>query len=388
MNERALPAVVSNVPILVVDDDPMVLNALEITISSAGYRVIATGDPSAGLEYLRKDTFSVIIADQRMDVMSGLELLDHARLLQPDAARILITGLASVKTLSEAVNRGEIYRFIGKPWSTPELLATVLNGVQRYQLVKENAVLQGSTMRDNEALRAANRQLESRVAELRANNADLEAQLAGLHGTRQHLLGFCEAVLQAFEPALAARTRHVAECCRSLAEAANLAPEFREQLLAAAWFHDLGLVALPVTAVRESLQNRINPHDETGASFRKHPEISARLAAAAGLETEVCSAVRAHHESFDGSGFPAGLRGSEIPALARWLTPVAFFVGCGLSREHAAEEIQRLGGRAFDASVIPWLLRVALKLPSPEAIAREAASTRQSNFVRKSYVLS
>ena len=359
--------------ILVVDDDPMVLGALETTLSRANHRVFATGDPFVGLEFLKGARVSVIIADQRMDAMTGLDLLDRARQLQPNASRILITGLLSVKTLIDALNCGEIYRFIGKPWSTPELLATMLNAIQRFELLEENAALLATTCKLNEDLLAANCLLEARVAELAAQRAALETSLGGFEAIRTGLFEFCDAILSAFDPLLAARTRLTVEICEKVARVAGLRSDQRQLLAAAAWFHDIGWIAYPQDFARQCFKGSVDSRSEEAVLLRLHPVHSQRLAITAKLGAEIGLAIRAHHECFDGGGFPDGLAGRQIPETARWLTPVAYFVASGLSRESAVNEIERLSGIAFDPLVVSHLLKVAFQSPSPEMMAHQPA---------------
>jgi len=365
--------------VLIVDDDSLVLHALETTVVSAGYRAVATLDPLIGLKCLQEQAVSVIIADQRMDAMSGLELLGHARSLQPHASRILITGLLSVKMLTEAVNDGEIYRFIAKPWSTPELISTVHNAVHRYQLLCENAALQAETKKLNAELLAEKRALKADAERLAQDRVDLESALARVRVLRRDIFEFCDTILGAFDGALAARTRRTVELCRHLAEAAALSAELRDDLIAAAWFHDLGFIG-----ISRNLDATGANGPEKGA-VRDHPAISAKLAAAAGLGDTVASAVRTHHESFDGGGFPDRLRGRQIPEIARWLTPASYYVSCGLDRQEAIEEIERLAGVAFDPHVVPYLLRVAFRgtsldsevLPGASLPAHRRTASRQ-----------
>jgi response regulator RpfG family c-di-GMP phosphodiesterase len=365
--------------VLIVDDEEQVLHALETTVRTAGHSdVVATQDPLAGLKCLQERRISVIIADQRMDAMSGLELLEEARRLQPLASRILITGLLSVKMLTEAVNDSEIYRVIGKPWSTPDLINTVQNAVQRYHLLCQNAALQAETQRLNSELLTEKRALEERVSSLSAENASLERTLASRRADPGQLFEFCNSVLTFFDAALGARTRRTVEICERVARAAGHSEEMRGDLIAAAWFHDIGLIAV----ARGSNQN--SAHDASGAAFRDHPAIGERMAAAAGAGQNVASAGRAHHESFDGGGFPDRLRGRQIPEPARWLTPVAYFVDCALDRERAMEELERLSGVAFDPHVIPFLLRVVLALPSSEAGPLAVVRTRPPGYAVRS----
>jgi response regulator RpfG family c-di-GMP phosphodiesterase len=300
--------------------------------------------------------------------MSGLELLGHAKRLQPNASRILITGLLSVKTLTDAVNGGEIYRFIAKPWSTPELINTIHNAVQRYHLLCENAALQAETQQVNEHLLAEKQALEARVQQLSIDKSELERILESLRGSHGGVFQFCDAILSAFDGALASRTRRTVQICSQVAEHVGLTMDLRQALIASAWFHDLGLIAVPRDV-------SLDANDIAAAALRDHPAISERLALKAGLGETVAAVVRAHHESFDGGGFPDRLRGRQIPELARWLTPVAYYVGCGLDKQCAVEEVERLSGVAFDPHVIPSILRIVLQLgPADDFVASPAKS--------------
>src|SRR5579862_9694171 len=123
------------VPILVVDDEEVITIALGEILRQARYEVPTMSDPAAALEELKKRDFSVVISDQKMPGLSGLELLAEAKRLQPKATRILITGVLNLETVIEAINQGEIFRFIVKPWLREEFLATVRNAMQRYELL-------------------------------------------------------------------------------------------------------------------------------------------------------------------------------------------------------------------------------------------------------------
>ena len=107
-----------------------------------------------------------------MPGMTGLELLAHVRQTQPYATRILITGVVNLDTVVEAINQGEIFRFIVKPWLREEFLATVKNGVQRYELICQNARLQAGTQAMNEQLLELNRSLEQHVQLVEQKNRE------------------------------------------------------------------------------------------------------------------------------------------------------------------------------------------------------------------------
>ena len=161
-------------PILIVDDEEIVLVALRDTLLREGYNVVASPHAIHALSVLKQQQFSVVITDQQMPMVSGLEFLAQVREIQPDATRILITAVLSLSTVIDAINKGEIYRFIVKPWLREELLATVKNAVQRHDLISKNARLQAETQAMNAQLTDLNRALEAQVARVAEQNKQLQ----------------------------------------------------------------------------------------------------------------------------------------------------------------------------------------------------------------------
>lgn len=119
--------------ILVVDDDEIILIALRESLTQKGYYVVTTSNPLDALETLKTQRFAVVISDQRMAEMNGLDFLAQCKVIQPNASRILITGVQNIKTLIQAVNKSEIFRFVGKPWIREELLAAIEAAAQRFR---------------------------------------------------------------------------------------------------------------------------------------------------------------------------------------------------------------------------------------------------------------
>ncbi|MGH7970075.1 MAG: response regulator, partial [Limisphaerales bacterium] len=185
-------------PILVVDDEEAMLLAIRESLRSLGYPVVTISEPMAALEELKHREFSMILTDQRMPVMSGLELLTHARKLRPAATRVLITAVVNLDTIVEAINQGEIYRFVVKPWLLEELQATVKNSVQRYELICQNARLQATTASMNEKLIELNRSLEAQVRLTEQKNQQLAELNEALEVNFSRSLDLCIHTLQTF----------------------------------------------------------------------------------------------------------------------------------------------------------------------------------------------
>ncbi|HEY9508320.1 MAG TPA: response regulator, partial [Verrucomicrobiae bacterium] len=186
--------------ILIIDDEEIILVALYETLRRENYEVVTTSDPEAALAELKKREFAVIISDQRMPTMMGLELLAQARQIQPLASRILITAVLSLDTVIEAINKGEIFRFIVKPWLREELLVTIKNAVQRYDLTRQNVRLNAATQSMNEQLVELNRSLEQQVKLVAQQNQQLTEMNRALEENLLRSMELSLHMMQTFYP--------------------------------------------------------------------------------------------------------------------------------------------------------------------------------------------
>ncbi len=116
--------------VLFVDDEPRVLTTMRVLFRS-GYQVYFADSGQAALDLLKSQPVDVIVSDQRMPGMTGIELLRAARDLNPNAMRILLTGYSDLNAIIGSINEGEIFRFVNKPWSNEDLTATVARAVSR-----------------------------------------------------------------------------------------------------------------------------------------------------------------------------------------------------------------------------------------------------------------
>jgi two-component system, probable response regulator PhcQ len=124
--------------ILVVDDDPEMLGILGRLLRQEGYRIVAARDAEEASARLRREPFDVILSDHAMPGMNGVDLLRWAKLLHPGAMRILLTGQPDLAMAIEAINRGEVYRFMTKPFNPHELRLNVRLACRQLELSREN----------------------------------------------------------------------------------------------------------------------------------------------------------------------------------------------------------------------------------------------------------
>lgn len=122
--------------ILCVDDEPSILFSLKRELRDEDYDVIGATGGEEALEIMRKNKVSLVISDQRMPKMTGVELLQKVRELSPDTVRVLLTGHLEIETAVAAINKGEVYRYLFKPWEKEDLLMTVKQSLEKLDLVR------------------------------------------------------------------------------------------------------------------------------------------------------------------------------------------------------------------------------------------------------------
>ena len=151
---------------LVVDDEPDILDAIE-RLFRKQYRVITARTADAALEIIEDEPVQVVMTDQRMPQMSGIEFLTRLRESRPDIVRVLFTGYSNIDHVIDAINEGHVYRYISKPWKPAELKLFVAQAFEHYESRREREQLLGR-------LQIANEQLEEQNALLSGANEELK----------------------------------------------------------------------------------------------------------------------------------------------------------------------------------------------------------------------
>lgn len=336
--------------ILVIDDEAIVLKALSQTLRAEGYDVVTSDDPLEAIEILQKTEFAVILSDQQMPKISGLEVLAIAKELQPHTTRILITAVLSLNTVIDAINKGEIYRFIVKPWLREELLVTIRNAVQRYHLIHQNNSLR------NQAI-AMNKDLAEKIERVDEQKRQLEELNDALHKNLEQSVQLCLKTMETFYPVLGSRGRRVLEICRAIAQDLKLPAEQRRVLEISARLHDIGLIGTPREIIRKWQHYPDSLSEAERALIELHPVLGQELLTFVADLGEVGTIVRAHHERFDGEGYPDRLSGDQIPWLARLLSVAVNFAALPYDPSVASTEIARRSGSEFDPDAVRTLLR-------------------------------
>ncbi|HEV8141539.1 MAG TPA: HD domain-containing phosphohydrolase [Methylomirabilota bacterium] len=334
--------------ILIVDDDWQVREVLHEIFVSAGYTCQLAGDGREGLDQFRATLPPLTVTDLKMPVMDGIALLQAIRETDVDAAVIVLTGAADVKTAIESLKLGA-HDFIMKPVNVDELLIAAERALERRHLIIDR--------REYQAL------LERRVDEA---TKSLEQAYHQLQHTYQQTLEALGAALDSRDVGTESHSRRVHGYSLALAREHGVTEDQLTDLAHGVLLHDIGKIGIPDAILLKP--GGLTP--EEWRVMRTHPEIGKRLIEKIPFLRGAIPVVWCHHEKWDGSGYPRGLAGDGIPLHARIFSVVDAFDAMTFDRPYskaipfdaAIAEIKRCAGAHFDPRVVESFLRVPLEL--------------------------
>ncbi len=340
--------------VLFVDDEVNVLRSLSRLFADEEYGVITAESGTEGLEILKRTEVGVVVSDQSMPRMKGVEFLERVKETWPDTVRIVLTGQADLTATIDFINRGGAYQYIAKPWDDDNLIAAVRRAAEKYRLVKDNRSLTELTRKQNDELARWNRELEIYVQEqtvdLTEKNKELVRAGDRLKKNFRDFIVTISSLIELRNTNIINHSNNVAAVAREMARQMGLAYEDVEDIAIAAQLHDVGRIA-EADAILLKQANELTPDEMS--EYRKHP---VRGQAAIHSNEPLARAgtfIRSHHEWFDGSGFPDGLKGDGIPLGGRIVSIADKYDRMLQDRTAglALEELSKLRGVQFDPSL-------------------------------------
>jgi response regulator RpfG family c-di-GMP phosphodiesterase len=367
-----------------VDDEPSILSALRRLFRAHGINMLAAESGQAGLDLLAHETVDLVISDMRMPQMDGVVFLEHVRQRQPDLLRLLLTGYADIASISGAINRGEIYRYISKPWDDNEIILTVRDALERSTLLREKKRLEALVLAQNEELRGINasleRKVEARTADLRQSNEALNSANGKLRNNFLTSIKLFTALIELRDQRLAGHSRRVADTARKLAQALALDNKQVQEVFVAGLLHAIGMVGFDDELLQTPVSGMVPRQLE---AYRKHPGRAGDLLMPLAELKGPIEIIGAQLERFDGSGYPQGSSGRHIPLGARILAVASDYdslqIGTlepqRLTSQQALELLQQRSGHQYDPLVVKALLEM-LWGRAAEEIADTPSGTR------------
>lgn len=324
--------------ILVVDDEEANLRLLQRVLrSEKNYEVLTAANAQDGLNHLQNSEISLIITDQRMPGMTGVELLRASLNIYPECIKILLTGYTDLEALIDAINEGHIYKYVTKPWDADELKITVRRALEAYELKQHNIAL---------------------ISELKDTMKEMELlSLGTIRALADALDAKCDYT--------AGHSLRVSQIAALIGKAMELSPEEIRDVELGGILHDIGKIGVPESILWKP--GKLSPEEKEVMS--KHPVISAQIIGELRGLKRAREYVKHHHEFFDGSGYPDHLKGDDIPLGARIILVSDAYDAMTTDRpyrkaighEGAIIELDKLKGSQFDPKVVDAFLSIAGK---------------------------
>jgi putative nucleotidyltransferase with HDIG domain len=345
--------------VLFVDDEVNILKALQRLLRSEEMTVLTAPRAQEALELLDRTQAQVVVTDQRMPEMSGVDLLSQVRERHPDMVRMMLTGYTEMNVAVDAINRGEIYRLITKPWNDEELKATLRQAFDHFDLKQEIKRLNQVTREQNFKLQDMNRKLEAKVRDRTKQLAEKHAELRTAYV--QTIRALAEAV-DAKDAYTRGHSERVGVYASKVAREMSLPKDLIERVYIAGLLHDVGKIGVRDAVITKPQQLTRDEYEE----MKEHPEIGAKILEPVDFLRDVVPCVRHHHEWFDGSdrGYPLNLRGDQIPLPSRIIL-VADTVEAmtsdrpyraALPLEAVVRELHKFSGTQFDPTAVVAML--------------------------------
>ncbi len=336
------------VRILVVDDEEYVRTMMASTLERQGYEVHAAASGRQAVEMLDRYAFDLVLTDIVMQDGNGITLLDHAHARQPDLPVVMVTAVHDISVAIDSMRRGA-YDYLLKPFERDQLTSTVQRALEHRSALAQTQSYQQSL---EEMVRARTEMLRHAMEDLE-HSYDVTLEALG-------------DALDLKDSETQGHSKRVTAYTIALARAMGIGPDEVKVIARGAFLHDIGKMAIPDDILRKP--GKLNPDEQ--AVMREHCARGYQMLRKIPFLAEAAEIVFCHQEHYDGSGYPNGLRGREIPLGARIFAVADTMDAITSDRPYrkarsfdvAREEILRCSGTQFDPAVVEVFMKIPNEL--------------------------
>lgn len=327
------------------DDEEAIREVVSTLLAEQGYDCVAAARAREALVRLAGNSFDLVLSDIVMPEMDGIRLLEQVRAQHEHLPVVMLTALHDIRTALEAIRKGA-YDYVLKPFEKEQLFVSVRRALEHRRLLLENLEYQ--------------KNLERLVAE---RTRELRAALEELEHSYDYTLEALGGALDLKDSETEGHCQRVTAFTIAMARAAGLPAEQVRHVARAAFLHDIGKMGIPDAILLKPTKLA----EEERHIMRRHCEIGYEVLRRIPFLREAAEIVMAHQEHYDGSGYPRGLKGEQIPLGAR-IFSIADTLDAmtsdrpyrkAVSLEAAKREIQAHAGTQFD----PKIVEIFLSLP-------------------------
>jgi len=329
--------------LLIVDDEPEVRSVLR-DLLSVTYECVEASSAEEALQQLRENDYQLVVSDITMSGMSGLDMIPHVKAISPDTVIVMISGMQTIESAIEALRLGA-FDYLMKPFDLRQAEAAVARALEYHGLV------------------VAKRRYEDHLEELvEQRTAELDQALDSLEGAYRTTLKALTAALETRDAETHGHSERVVTFSMRLGCEYGLDNAHMKALEFGSLLHDIGKIGVPDAILRKPAQLT----DEEWVRMREHPLHGQQILRGIEFLEGAARVVAQHHEKWDGSGYPLGLKSEDIDVCARIFAVADAFDAItsnrvyreGRSYEAASKELDQWAGRQFDPKVVEAFHRV------------------------------
>jgi cyclic di-GMP phosphodiesterase len=337
-----MPTTVS--PRILIVDDEVEITEILADLLSEDYDCLRAGSAEEALQRLNEREFQLVISDITMPGMSGLDMIPHVKQLSPDTVVVMISGMQTVESAIGALRLGA-FDYLMKPFDLRQVEAVVKRALEHYELV------------------VAKRRYENHLEELvEQRTVELDKALNSLEGAYRSTLKALTAALETRDSETHGHSERVVTYSLRLGREYGLQSDAMKSLEFGSLLHDIGKIGVPDSILRKPAKLT----EEEWVRMREHPLHGQQILRGIEFLEGASRVVAQHHEKWDGTGYPLGLRAEEIDICARIFAVADAFDAItsdrvyrrGKSYEAAAKELDDWAGRQFDPKVVEAFHRV------------------------------
>jgi cyclic di-GMP phosphodiesterase len=323
--------------ILIVDDEQDI-NEILSDLLGEGYNCTSARSAEEALARLRESEFELVISDITMPGMSGLDMLPHVKSIAPNIVVVMISGMQTVESAIGALRLGA-FDYLMKPFDLRQVEAVVKRALDHHELI------------------VAKQRYEDQLEELvEQRTVELDKALDSLEDAYRSTLRALTAALETRDSETHGHSERVVSYSMRLGREYGLDTRQMKALEFGSLLHDIGKIGVPDSILRKPAKLT----EEEWVRMREHPLHGQQILRGIEFLEGAARVVAQHHEKWDGSGYPLGLKGEEIDLCARIFSVADAFDAMtsdrvyrrGKSYEAAAQELDEWTGKQFDAKVI------------------------------------
>lgn len=306
--------------ILFVDDETHVLLSLRRLFRKTGYELFFAENGAQALKLIEQSRIDVIVSDMRMPEMLGNELLQKIKEKNSRIKQVILSGYSDLQSTISAINNADVFAYITKPWSDEGLLQTVEQALREKTLEEDSDILMHLLESKNKEFLSLNQNLEQlvdqRTKKLRLAVNKIKGFNETLEQSHKELVKLLVSIMGMKNGLSSKDAQFVADLAADIARKMGLTEAQTEQVYFAGLLHETGKLIIPDSLLCRAANTYSNSDYKT---YREHASYAEMILSQIAFLQEPAQIIRHHEEHFDGSGFPEGLSGDQIPLESRIL---------------------------------------------------------------------